>query len=215
MNLDAMRRFFRECKSDLIRIVRATGGELEEGDVQNTAYEIAVEIQSQRGKAFDFDAEADRTQLLKWTYARLVKFSDKHLRFAVSLDEGPDEERPTQAAIIARGIKAHESSDPAVLLERAEIEREAEEELLAHYSELVAYLLLFRRFDTRKRLAAVLQITPWTLRYRVRRAEYRSGFASLFDGVARIDADFHPTIAKHKPAAAAVHLASGQWEWAF
>lgn len=215
MNLDAMRRFFGDCKSDLMRIVRATRGELEEGDVQNTAYEIAVEIQSQRGKAFDFDAEADRSQLLKWTYARLVKFADKHLRFAISLDEEPDEERPTQAAIIARGIKAHESSDPAVLLERAQLEWEAEEALLERYSELVAYLLLFRRFDTRKRLAAVLQITGWALRYRVRRAEHRSKFASLFDGVERIDVDFLPTIARRGTAPAAVHLSGEQWEWIF
>lgn len=215
MNLDAMNRFFRERRGDLMQIVRASSGELEEGDVQNTAYEIAVEIQSQRGYVFDFDCEADRTQLLRWAYARLVKFADKHLRFAISLDEQPDDERPTQASVIARGIKAHESSDPAVLLERAEQEREAEEDLATRYSELVAYLLLFRRFDTRKRLAAALQVTTWTLRYRLRRAERRSVHASLFDGIARIDADFHPTITRRMTAPAAVHLAGEQGVWSF
>lgn len=210
-----MSRFFRECKGDLMRIVRATGGELEEGDVQNTAYEIAVEIQSQRGKAFDFDAEADRAQLLKWLYARLVKFADKNLRFAISLDEDPEEERPTQAMVVARTIKAHESSDPAILLERIEAEQEAEEQLLFHYSEMVAYLLLFRRFDTRKRLSAFLRITGGTLRYRLRRAERRSGYASLFDGMERIDPDFHPAITQRKIALSTVHLVATQAEWAF
>jgi hypothetical protein len=91
MNVSAMQRFFRECKGDLMRIVRATSGELEEGDAQNTAYEIAVEIQSKRGRQFDFDDDADRNQLLNWMHARLVKFADKHLRLE------PDDERSNQA----------------------------------------------------------------------------------------------------------------------
>lgn len=215
MNSYAIQRFFRECRNDLMRIVHATRGELEEGDVQNTAYEIAAEIQVRRGKTFDFDADADRNELLKWTYARLVKFADKSLRFAVSLDENPEDERPTQATIIARGIKAHESSDPAVLLERDEAEREAEQALLARYSELVAYVLLFRRFDTRTRLATFLRITSWTLRYRVHRAERRSAHASLFDGVEQIEPDFLPTIARGRNASAGSRLAGEQREWVF
>ena len=198
-----------------MQIVRATGGELEEGDVQNTAYEIALEIEARRGGAFDFDSEADRSQLLKWTYARLVKFADKHLRRAVSLDEESDEERPTRAVLIARGLRAHESSDPVVLLEREETEREAEEVVFSHYSELVAYLLLFRRYDTRKQLAAFLRITAWTLRYRVHRAERRSAHASLFDGLERIDADFHPSIAQARSSNVPVHVTADQWAWAF
>jgi len=215
MNQDAIARFFRQRKSDLMRIAGATQGELEEGDVQNTAYEIAVEIQARRGKAFDFDSEADRTELIKWTYARLVKFADKHLRFAVSLDEDPKEDRPTRATIIARGVKAQESSDPTLLMERAELEQEVEEQLHSRYSELVAYVLLFRRFDTRKRLSAFLRIDRGTLRYRLHRAERRWGFASLFDGVARIDPDFHPTIAQQKNVHAVTDLAGEQREWAF
>jgi hypothetical protein len=216
MNLDAMQRFFRECRSDLMRIVRATRGELQEGDAQNTAYEIAAEIQLKRGRQFDFNDDADRSQLLKWMHARLVKFADKHLRFAVSLDEDPDEDRPTQATLIARGIKAHDCSDPAVLLEREQAEREAEEALLAHYSELVGYVLLFRRFDTRKGLAAFLRITAGTLRYRVRRAERRFAYASLFDGVERVDPEFQPTIRRGRRCADEVPPLSGeQREWAF
>lgn len=215
MNLDAMKRFFRECRRDLIRIAHATRGELEEGDVQNTAYEIAVEIQEKRGAPFDFDAIADRDQLLKWTHARLVKFADKHLRLAVSLDEDPEEERPTQATIIARGVKAHDTSDPALLMEREEDERETELALRARYSELVAYLFLFRRFDTRSRLAEFLRITRWTLRYRVHRAERRSTLASLFDGVEQIDPEFPPTIARERHAPVGAWLVGEQREWAF
>lgn len=215
MDQDAVSRFFQECNSDLMRIVYASRGELEKGDVQNTAYEIAVEIQALRGKSFDFDAEADRTQLLKWIYARLIKFADKNLRFAVSLDEDPYEDRPTHAAVVARGIQAHDSSDPAILLERAELEQEAEEQVHARYSELVAYLFLFRRFDTRKRLAEFLRITAKTLRYRVRRAERRAGYASLFDGVEQIDPDFLPAISRHKGKLATVHLDGTQAVWAF
>jgi len=215
MNVEAMQRFFLECKRDLSRIAYATRGELELGDIENTAYEIAVEIQEQRGKSFDFDSEMDRTQLLKYLHARLVKFADKSLRFAVSLDEDPDEERPTQATLVARSIKAHESSDPVVLLARAESEREAEEALLARYSELVAYLFLFRRYDTRKRLAQFLHIDKSTLYYRVCRAHSRAEHASLFDGVERIDPDFAPVISRGKSAPAAGASIGDQYAWAF
>jgi hypothetical protein len=214
MDLDAMQRFFRECRGDLMRIVRATRGELEEGDVQGTAYEIAVEIQAGRGKAFDFDADTDRNQLLKWMYARLVKFADKQSRYAVSLDQDQDEDRPTQATLIARGIRAHESSDPAVLLEREQDERAVEQEVLARYSELVAYLFLFRRFDTRKRLAAFLRIHGSTLGCRVRRAHRRSAHPSLFDGIEQIDPDFQPTPTRSRCAPVPCRLSGEQWQLA-
>ena len=215
MDLNAVQRFFRECHDSLMRIVRASRGELELGDVQNTAYELALEIQARQGAPFDFDAEAHRAQLLKWTAARLVKFADKHLRRAVSLDEDPEEERPTQASINARRVRAHESSDPAVAMRRAESEREAEEAVRAHYSELVAYLLLFRKHDTRKALALFLRITSWTLTYRLHRAEERSGHASLFDGIEHIDPDFPPTIARGKAASFQGGVTGEQQEWAF
>lgn len=214
MNIEAMQRFFAASKKRFMQIVYKTAGELELGDVQNTAYELAMEIRDKRG-AFDFDADDDRDYLMARLWNQLVTYADTKLRYAASLDEEPDEDRPTQATVIARSLSAPETADPAVLLERAEEEEESEERLLAHYSELVAYLMLFRRFDTRKGLAAFLRIATCTLRYRVHRAVRRAEHAALFDGVESIDPDFHPMLARGYGRPAAQRLTGEQWEWSF
>lgn len=183
---------FRKAKRAKLRaIARATRGESSLEDVEQSVWLLAHELGERRGYALDLLDPADQDFLVACLYNRLVKHTEKLVRYAVRVDEDPDDEEAGAGAAIARLLAAPSESDPAVTLLREEAADAIESTVHRSFSEAAAYLVLLRRFRwSMLALAEALSIVAGTLRQRIDRAvEIVKVQPSLFDGIAVIDPD--------------------------
>lgn len=215
ISFSAIARFFKERAADLRRIARRTEGEIEVSEVESEAWLAAEEISKKRGYPFDFDDRVDQETLLGRLYNRLVKFADKHIRYAVALDSDSEDETPSFGAVLARILTAPATSDPSVLLQQEEDADAVGVAVQRSYSEAAAYMLLLMRFEWQAlQLALHLRIALTTLRLRLRRAGARVKMEpSLFDDIEKIPEDFRATIGRPRVEDQRVHLSGKQWEW--
>jgi hypothetical protein len=187
--------FQRERKKNLGDIAKATKGEAEVGDLISDAFILAIEIEQKTGHALDLTLASDQEILMRWLYARFVKYADKTIRYSVKLDAGwndDSEEMPVGAKLTSR-LAAPETEDPLAQHVVAEDQQEQLEAVQASYSEASAYTLLLIEWGWDfKGLAADLFLgRTKTLRNRVARAADKQRWQpSLFDG---IDPKFRPT----------------------
>jgi hypothetical protein len=104
ISFTAIAKFFQERSSDLRRIVRATRGDVELGDVESEAWLVAADLGRKRGYPIDFADRQDQETLLGTLYNRLVKFAEKHLRHAVKLDTDWDREESESPRVSWRPV---------------------------------------------------------------------------------------------------------------
>lgn len=181
--------------SDLRRIAGRSNGEVTVEDLQSEAWIVAHELGETGAAPTDPTDKGLHHQILARLYNRFVKFADKHLRFAVRLDEQrEDEDGDRRENPVAARLAGPESDEPSQAIETRQSERNEEQLLRASFSEAVAYVRMFS--NMRNERAAVcehLAIAACTLRRRVRRAErVVTHQSSLFDGITAIAEDFIP-----------------------
>ncbi len=202
----------------LRRIVWATRGEVQAGDVESEAWLIATDIGAKRGRPMDLQAPEDQETLLGALYNRLVKFTERHLRYAVKLDTDWDKEDSTShGAVLSELLAAPAMSDPAIRALQEEQGHALVDAVRHSYSEASAYVLLLIRFEwDAPELAVHLHVGLATFRHRLKRSGAKAKEEpSLFDGVESVDRDFPETIGRPVVATQRAHLTGNQWGWAF
>lgn len=190
--------------SDLRRIAGRSNGEVTVEDLQSEAWIVAHELGETGAAPADPTDKGLHHQILSRLYNRFVKFADKHLWFAVRLDEQrEDEDGDRRENSIAARLSGPESDEPSQAIETRQSERDEEQLLRSSFSEAVAYVRLFSNMRNERALVCEhLAIAGRTLRRRVRRAERLVSLqSSLFDGVTAISEDFIP------PRSPSVYLA--------
>lgn len=213
---DSFIGFLEARRQDLRRIAAKTCGEFTYDDACSEAWLISLEIFQKRGLAIDFANKDDQSTVLSWLYAKLVRYADKSVRFAVKLDRDWDTEDADAANdALARLLVAPEQFDPLVKLLDEE-ERFDPVALIRHsYSQASAYVLLLHRFDwDLESLADHLRLLSITLRSKVRASGiWMKQQPSLFDRINTVDPDFVPHVAKRVAAMIALPVEHVQTEW--
>lgn len=196
---ESIKLFLDSRRQDLRRIAARTCGEYTVEDVCSEAWLIAEEISQKRGFAIDFLNWDDQEKLLSWLYARLVRYADKSVRFAVKLDRDWDAEDADSAmGALARLLTAPDQFDPLVRLLDDEDRFDPMALIQYSYSQASAYVILLHRFDwDLADLADHLRIVVATLRAKVCASGARmASQPSLFDRINTVDLDFLPRVAK-------------------
>lgn len=215
---DAIAQFFKFRVKDLKRIAYGAQENLQLSDVESEAWLEAQKLEASRGAPVNFLDRGDQDHLLARLYNRLVKYANKTLRYAVSLDADWDREENTSfGATLARMLAAPAGSDPQSVLDDSDEELIVAEAVQNSYSEASAYVLLLARFDwNATELAADLRIALTTLRLRVRVAGLKVKIQdSLFDRIEQIKPDFSPTTWAPRAVHQVVHLEGEQRAWTF
>lgn len=216
--LEAIARFFQHRLSELKRIASGSRGDFELSDVQNEAWLEAHKLGETRGFPVDFMDRADQNHLLARLYNRLVKYSDKTVRFAVKLDTDWDREESTAyGAVLARFLTAPVASDPQASLPDPHDSLKMSDAVQNSYSEAAAYVLLLMRFEWDARdLSGYLHIALNTLRLKLRVAGQKvSVQPSLFDRIEKVREDFEPALWLKRSSIQTVHLEGSQRAWMF
>ncbi len=210
--------FLSSKEKALRRIANRTPGYLTIDELQSEAWLVAEDIGLNRGYPIDFTDYDDQETILGWLHNRLVKFSEKQIRYAIRLDEDWDNENG-DSAINARTLllMAPPDSDPLVWLQQKEDFINFPEMIQCSYSEASAYVLLLIKFDWNvEDLATHLHIVDGTLRRRLILSGVRARIRpSLFDRVEFIDPDFIPLQARQYREKIKVGWASWQSCWSF
>ncbi len=196
---ESIKLFLDSRRQDLRRIAARTCGEYTIEDVCSEAWLIAEEISQKRGFAIDYLNWDDQEKLLSWLYARLVRYADKSVRFAVKLDRDWDAEDADSAmGALVRLLTAPDQFDPLVRLLDDEDRFDPMALIQYSYSQASAYVILLHRFDwDLADLADHLRIVVATLRANVcASGAWMAGQPSLFDRINTIDLDFLPRVAK-------------------
>lgn len=193
--------FLKDRSADLKRIARGTEGEVSFEDLCSEAWIIAHKIAARRGSPIDFADLDDQETVLTWLSKEFIGYADKRMRYAERLDqESTNDDGKTVENALKRLLVAPEASDPLVLLQTTEEQRDYLAMVRSSYSQATAYVLLLLRIG-REGLAAHLRIGRGTLVRRILRA---AGWfriqPSMFDGIEAIDEDFVPAPGRERPA---------------
>lgn len=191
--------FLTSRRNNLRNIAGRSRGDYTVDDVYSEAWLIANEIRRKRGFAVDFSNHDDQELVLAWLHCKLIRFAEKHIRFAVKLDKGWDSD-DSEIAVnrLAWLLAAPEHFDPSI---RIELDQEHIDplELVKHsYSQASAYVILLDRFDWElERLADHLRLVASTVRRKlIATGQHMKRQPSLFDRIQTIDYDFMPSIAR-------------------
>jgi len=185
-------------RADLRRIARRTRGDFTEDDAGSEAWLIALKIERKRGFAIDFANRDDQELILSWLHRELVDFPEKHIRFAVKLDDDWDsDDSESSVSRLERLLATPEEIDPLFLMDALETDNLLD--LVNHsYSQAAAYAILLHRFDWKlKALAEHLRFVVSTIRNRVAAScSHVKHQPSLFDRIQTVENDFTPTISR-------------------
>lgn len=119
-------RFIKKCSRYAKSIVRKTGGEYTEDDVKGELWITASSLQEQGSLEIDFNNPEHQGLIRSYTHQRLVRYTEKNLRYAASLDTPLIEGAPNR---IERLANANEDNPLDVL--DAEQKAAATEAMLA------------------------------------------------------------------------------------
>jgi hypothetical protein len=84
---DAFMRFIERRKKDIERISKHTRGECTAAAVISTAWIVATEIGESREGSNSLDDPEFEQLLLSYLYQRLIRYTNRRLRYAISLDQ--------------------------------------------------------------------------------------------------------------------------------
>lgn len=184
--------FIKKMAGSFRSIVKATKYTVSIEDLYQDAWILADEIGTKRGQPVDFSDAEDQSLILRAINARNVKWADCKIRYALRLDQDPDEE--TNAINWSEILPADQSSDPLISLLSYEAECEIASLIANRFAEAIAYLFTFDHFNNdRKKVCSHLAIADTTLSNRINRAAQTiKEQSSLFDGIEKIAHDFLP-----------------------
>lgn len=166
-------------------------------DLQGEAWLAAEKMGEKRGFPVDFHNPIDQEHILARLYNKLIRFAEKHIRFAIRLDKGWESENPDSTADnLSRLLSAPESFDPAIQVVADQEVPLWLDFVRQSYSQASAYVILLNRFNWELgTLADFLKLLPATLEKRM----VASGIhvrhqPSLFDRIEVINQDFSPKV---------------------
>lgn len=214
----AFQAFLNSCRADLRRIAGCSRGEYSVDDLSGEAWLISEEIGRKRGFAVDLSNCDDQQFVLARLYNKLIRFTEKNLRFAVRLDRDWDSDDSEYAVNrLARLLSAPEEFDPLVRMQTEE-DQSGSLKLVEHsYSQASAYVILLDRFDWELEvLARSLNLVTAVLRRRMLKSgAHMKRQPSLFDRIQSIELDFVPMVARCGIRVSYPVLDVQQLEWEF
>jgi hypothetical protein len=142
-------RFLKEERSKLVLIARHTRGECSVEDVNNEAWVMIHELQA-RGRLVDLGAPDGRILLLKYLYQKLVRYTDRQVRFAERFEQAAVHGENADRNPLLNTLASDPSLEPlTALLAAEELAREPRNEPPAHESPASALVMLLRVFDNK------------------------------------------------------------------
>jgi hypothetical protein len=182
-------------RKQLERIAGSSQGDHSVEDLTNEAWLIVDELHVEPDANPDPEDEGVRELIVTRLQREFGKFVNRQERFATRIDRDDiDDDGDFMPNAIAARLSAPEKYEPLASIEMREEAAAAARIIGERFSEAVAYLRTFERFDGDKiGVARHLAIGPRALDRRVARASHVEWTQpSMFDGVEQIPVDFMP-----------------------
>lgn len=164
-------------------------------DLTNEAWLIVDELHLAPDASPDPEDQGVRDLIVARLQREFGRFVNRQERFATRIDrDDVDDDGDFMPNAIAARLSAPEKYEPLASIEMREEAAAAARRIGERFSEAIAYLRTFERFDGDSvRVATYLAIGARTLNRRVARASHiEETQPSMFDGIETISADFVP-----------------------
>ncbi|WP_175855033.1 hypothetical protein [Burkholderia anthina] len=182
-------------RKQLERIAWSSEGDHSVDDLTSETWLIVDELHADPDATPDPDDESLRDMIVARLQRQFGKFVNRKERFALRIDRDDiDDDGDLLPSAVGARLSAPEKYEPLVALEMREDAAAAARAISGRFSEAIAYLRTFERFDgDAVRVATYLAIGARTLNRRVARASrIEETQPSMFDGIETISADFMP-----------------------
>ncbi|MBR8305091.1 hypothetical protein KDX25_01570 [Burkholderia cenocepacia] len=182
-------------RKQLERIAWSSEGDHSVDDLTSETWLIVDELHADPEATPDPDDETLRDMIVARLQRQFGKFVNRKERFALRIDRDDiDDDGDFLPSAVGARLSAPEKYEPLVALEMREDASAAARVIGGRFSEAIAYLRTFERFDgDAARVATYLAIGARTLNRRVARASHTEETQpSMFDGIEAIPADFVP-----------------------
>ncbi|KVS70361.1 hypothetical protein [Burkholderia cepacia] len=182
-------------RKQLERIAWSSEGDHSVDDLTSETWLIVDELHADPDAAPDPGDESLRNMIVARLQRQFGKFVNRKERFALRIDRDDiDDDGDFLPSAVGARLSSPEKYEPLVALEMREEAAAAARVIGGRFSEAIAYLRTFERFDgDAVRVATYLAIGPRTLNRRVARASHTEETQpSMFDGIEAIPADFVP-----------------------
>ncbi|RQT21788.1 hypothetical protein [Burkholderia contaminans] len=182
-------------RKQLERIAWSSEGDHSVDDLTSETWLIVDELHADPDATPDPDDENLRDMIVARLQRQFGKFVNRKERFALRIDRDDiDDDGDLLPSAVGARLSAPEKYEPLVALEMREDASAAARAISGRFSEAIAYLRTFERFDgDAVRMATYLAIGPQTLNRRVARASrVEETQPSMFDGIEVIPPEFMP-----------------------
>ncbi|MBK1821299.1 hypothetical protein [Burkholderia orbicola] len=182
-------------RKQLERIAWSSEGDHSVDDLTSETWLIVDELHADPNAAPDPDDESLHDMIVARLQKEFGKFVNRKERFAVRIDRDDiDDDGDLLPNSVGARLSAPEAYEPLTALEMREEAAAAARAISSRFSEAIAYLRTFERFDGDEvRVASYLAIGARTLKRRVARASrVEEAQPSMFDGIEAIPAEFMP-----------------------
>ncbi|MBW5807469.1 hypothetical protein FOZ70_22320 [Burkholderia sp. COPS] len=182
-------------RKQLERIAWSSEGDHSVDDLTSETWLIVDELHADPDATPDPDDEDLRDMIVARLQRQFGKFVNRKERFALRIDRDDiDDDGDLLPSAVGARLAAPEKYEPLVALEMREDAAAAARAIGGRFSEAIAYLRTFERFDgDAVRVATYLAIGARTLNRRVARASHTEETQpSMFDGIEAIPDDFVP-----------------------
>ncbi|MDR8090335.1 hypothetical protein KPB05_23025 [Burkholderia gladioli] len=182
-------------RKQLERIAGSSQGDHSVEDLTNETWLIVDELHVEPDANPDPEDESVRELIVTRLQREFGRFVNRQERFAARIDrDDVNEDGDFMPNTIAATLSAPEKYEPLMSIEMREEATAAARKIGERFSEAVAYLRTFERFDGESAaVARYLAIGLRALDKRIARATYtQETQPSMFDGIEAIPADFVP-----------------------
>ncbi|WP_322027841.1 hypothetical protein [Burkholderia sp. BCC1977] len=182
-------------RKQIERIAGSSQGDHSVEDLTNETWLIVDELHVEPDANPDPEDEGVRELIVARLQREFGRFVNRQERFAARIDrDDVDDDGDLMPNAIAARLSAPEKYEPLASIEMREEAAAAARRIGERFSEAVAYLRTFERFDgDRVGVAQYLAIGPQALDRRVARASHvELTQPSMFDGVEQIPVGFMP-----------------------
>ncbi|WP_334032781.1 hypothetical protein [Burkholderia gladioli] len=189
-------------RKQLERIAGSSQGDHSVEDLTNETWLIVDELHVEPDANPDPEDESVRELIVTRLQREFGRFVNRQERFAARIDrDDVNDDGDFMPNTIAATLSAPEKYEPLMSIEMREEATAAARKIGERFSEAVAYLRTFERFDGESAaVARYLAIGLRALDNRVARATYtQETQPSMFDGIEAIPADFVPRPGRSVP----------------
>lgn len=182
-------------RDQLKRIARSSEGDHSVDDLTSETWLIVDELHADPDAAPSPEDESVRDMIVSRLQKQFGKFVNRKERFAARLDrDDVNDDGDLMPNSVGARLSAPDTFEPLMALELREEAAAAALVINGRFSEAVAYVRTFDRFDgDARRVAGYLAVGMQTLGRRVSQAEHMERTQpSMFDGIEAIPADFVP-----------------------